>query len=273
MNNKSNISIGTDPEFFLFSHDKNRIISAVGLIGGDKYCPRELGDGFSVQEDNVLVEYGVPPSYSEDEFVDNINKANKLVSAILPENTKLACVASNIMQPDELDNMQANTFGCDPDFNCWTKSINPKPRAADGLRSAGGHIHIGFTDSVKSETVNNYVRFMDLFLGVPSVLMDKDTRRKALYGKAGAYRVQPWGLEYRTLSNFWLASDELVRWAYNNAMEAVKMAEEGKINIENYSHEIQRCINDNDKELAKQIVESFKINVYENNVINEAVVC
>jgi len=57
---------------------------------------------------------------------------------------------------------------------------------------------------------------MDLYLGVPSVLMDKGELRKQLYGKAGAYRMKPYGVEYRTLSNFWIFSDTTIGWVWDN---------------------------------------------------------
>ncbi|OYV41139.1 MAG: hypothetical protein B7Z80_02685 [Rhodospirillales bacterium 20-64-7] len=56
---------------------------------------------------------------------------------------------------------------------------------------------------------------MDYFLGIHSLLWDKDGTRRKLYGKAGAFRPKPYGMEYRVLSNRWLDSPDLTRWVYN----------------------------------------------------------
>jgi hypothetical protein len=79
----------------------------------------------------------------------------------------------------------------------------------------GGHIHI-------SEYNVDLIRYMDLYLGVPSILMDTDTRRRELYGKAGAYREKPWGLEYRVLSNFWYKTPELIGWVWDQCERATE---------------------------------------------------
>lgn len=53
------------------------------------------------------------------------------------------------------------------------------------------------------------IPLLDLFVGIPSVLIDRDEgakERRKQYGKAGDFRYQPHGIEYRTLSNFWLYS-------------------------------------------------------------------
>jgi hypothetical protein len=62
------------------------------------------------------------------------------------------------------------------------------------------------------------IRMLDLFLGIPSVFIDKDrtsVARRKLYGKAGRFRKPPHGVEYRSLSNFWLSSPKLVELVYD----------------------------------------------------------
>ena len=39
---------------------------------------------------------------------------------------------------------------------------------------------------------------MDLFLGVPSILIDPDTERRKMYGKAGDYRLKEYGRRNKT---------------------------------------------------------------------------
>ena len=67
-------TIGCDPEFFL-TDALGGFISAIDLVGGTKHDPRplhDLGEGFNVQEDNVAVEFGVPPAKNQDEWIANV---------------------------------------------------------------------------------------------------------------------------------------------------------------------------------------------------------
>jgi len=57
------------------------------------------------------------------------------------------------------------------------------------------------------------VKMLDLFVGIPAVLMEQGENpklRRRLYGKSGSFRYTPYGLEYRVLSNFWMASPALM---------------------------------------------------------------
>lgn len=147
---------------------------------------------------------------------------------------------------------------CDPDYNVYTLEANTPPNSEGTLRSAGGHIHIGYENP---EFVNNLkiVRAMDLFLGIPSILLDKDTRRKQMYGKAGAYREKPYGVEYRVLSNFWIASQETVNWAVRQAKKAVEFAAEEDWLDDETSASIQLAINNQDLDLACKLAKRFDI--------------
>ncbi len=80
-----------------------------------------------------------------------------------------------------------------PDFNAW---VGGKPNTVGGVkgcgRSAGGHIHIGY-DDFNQTTSDFIVKALDLFISVPLVIAEPENKRKEMYGKAGAYRPQPWG--------------------------------------------------------------------------------
>lgn len=82
---------------------------------------------------------------------------------------------------------------CDPDFNVWKDGRpNLVGRPSPGGRSAGGHIHIGY-DDFNDITNNAIVKALDVFISIPLIFMEPDNKRKEMYGKAGAYRPQPWG--------------------------------------------------------------------------------
>ena len=246
--------LGCDPETFLV--DKNgKPISAIGYIKADKWNPMQIPDmpkGFTLQEDNVSLEYGIPPAASAQEFIGSINAVMQKSLDYLPELSfsKLSCI---IFPEDQMEHPLAHIFGCEPDFDAWADKENRKPEPPHPfMRSAGGHIHVETEKDGKS-----VVRLMDLFLGVPSVLMDTGEDRKKLYGKAGAHRIKPYGVEYRTLSNFWIFSDRLIQWAWDNTQRAV----ESELDVSVYADRILQANNGNDKVVAKQLVEEFNLEV------------
>lgn len=255
------VTIGSDPEVFLFDGKAGQYKSSVGLIGGSKSHPIPLGDkpGFFVQEDNVAVEFNTPPATELEEFVRGIEYS---MTTIRQQADKLGLIvkstASAFFSGSELLSEGAKTFGCEPDFNAWTGKVNPKPQAPDPtLRSCGGHIHVGCTDVDRFALI----RMMDLYLGVPSVIMDKDVTRKQLYGKAGACRPKEYGAEYRVLSNFWLNSQDLTRWAFIESLRAVQAVREESIDMSEIGEAVQACINDADGELAQLLVARHNLRV------------
>ena len=96
------------------------------------------------------------------------------------------------------------------------------------------------------------VQALDIILGLESVILDKDARRKEMYGKAGAFRFKDYGVEYRTLSNFWIKDDNNIKWAFKKTIKAIELVETGGINLilTNYGKEIPTIINNNDREKA-----------------------
>jgi len=118
------------------------------------------------------------------------------------------------------------------------------------------------------------IPLLDLFCGIPSVLLDisNDAKiRRQLYGKAGDYRLPFHGIEYRTLSNFWIKSYPLMSLFTGLARHALLLAAN---EIENKTYckeiydivskkEIKDAINNNDFNKAKEIflkTENFIIN-------------
>jgi len=260
--NKINVAtllIGCDPEAFVKDKTTGKIASAIGLIPGSKDNPHKITDlGHAIQTDNVMVEFCVPPTLDPKELYGSIQLCLGVINGMLPENLETVVVASADLDKKYLRNKQAKTFGCDPDYNVYTMEANIAPPSDGTLRSAGGHIHIGYENPNFSDNMK-IVRAMDLFLGIPSILLDKDTRRKQMYGKAGAYREKPYGVEYRVLSNFWIASQETVDWAVRQAKRAVEFAAEEDWLSPETSLDIQLAINNQDLDLACKLAKRFNI--------------
>lgn len=260
------IKIGTDPEAFVVNAD-GAIDISVGKIGGSKDDPRPVTGG-AVQEDNVLAEFNTEPATTAEEFVGAVNRVCAELEKILaPVGLKLLFKSSHEYTKEKLEEGgdQAFVFGCDPDLNCWSCQWNKPPKSDNMLlRTAGGHVHIGY-DEPDTQTSLNIARACDLLLGVPSVLLDVDKRRRQLYGSAGACRLKPYGVEYRVLSNFWVESDTLKRWVFEQATAAVSWASQVDAAVEPFggSAEIQRIINTGDEEAARTVVEALSITLPE----------
>lgn len=125
--------------------------------------------------------------------------------------------------------------------------------------------HIGFEQKVDPhyaalKNPDVLVPILDIILGNTCVMLDRNpanAERRKNYGKAGEYRLPKYGLEYRTLSNFWLRGKPLFSLVFGLARQAVNMVVCDKdtghiaqlmalVDME----DITKAINENDMELA-----------------------
>lgn len=252
-------SIGADPEIFV--GNEQGVKSIIGKIGGTKHAPRPLpiGKGYAVQEDNVALEFNIPACNSRATFIDAIATATGFLEQVMKDAHGLQFDRrSAVSFPEsEFYDPRAYEFGCEPDYNAWTKDRNPRPEATDpNLRSCGGHIHIGF----KGLDPHEVIKGMDLFAGVPSVLMDNGELRKQLYGKAGAFRTTEYGVEYRTLSNYWVFNPALCAWAYDATEKALEAAMSG-MSFEEDKDAIIAAIDGNNRDAAAKLVAKYNLEV------------
>ena len=255
------LKLGCDPELFL-ADAAGVLRSSIGLIGGSKDAPMPLplGDGYAVQEDNVAVEFNTPPADNADTWSKQIRNTIAFLEDHVSEKygLKFSKLSAGFFQDTELNNPAAQMFGCEPDFNAWTDAVNPRPFSHNkALRSCGGHVHVGWNFNDKDHA-RRAVKLLDLMLGVPSVLLDDGELRKQLYGKAGACRYKPYGVEYRTLSNFWVLDERLHKWVWNNVSKAMEVVDTD-FDIDSMQDEILEAINNNNKGLAADLVAKHNI--------------
>lgn len=228
--------IGCDPELMIVD-TKDKLKSCIPLIDGSKHDPQAVTKG-AILSDNVNFEFNVEPARNKAEFVDNI-KAVLLdsVKIISKKKMKFVVRASADFPAAELKDPRAQEFGCEPDFDAWTVSQNfiEDSAASKSFRSAGGHIHIGSGKGsefvLEHEGRIRMIRCMDALVGIPSIIMDKDTTsaaRRELYGKAGCHRPKEYGVEYRALGNFWVQSPFLTELIYDMTAVAVDFCAKGK---------------------------------------------
>jgi hypothetical protein len=258
-----NPTIGADIEVFLIDRSINEIVSAEPYIKGTKHEPFNFDDAnkyFAISLDNVLAEFCIPPANHVDDWVKNIQKSLDYIKGTIPSTLDVEIRPSAILDSKYLQTLNAQTFGCEPDLNVWLRDYNPKPDAPNkNLRSAGGHIHIGY-DNPDVPINEMIIKTMDLMIGVPSVIQEPDNERKLLYGKAGCARFKPYGVEYRTVSNYYLSNEKLTRWAYERTKAAIDFINNGRFElVEDASEMIQTCINTSDKTMAMNLINQFDL--------------
>lgn len=253
------ILVGADPELFMQNPNTGQFISAAdndcpARIPGTKWEPFPVPYG-AVQIDGTALEFNIDPAKSVDEFIRNIASVRKTLTEMVPGYN---VVASPVARFDadyfkfEVPS-SAQELGCNPDYNGWTADVNPHPDAGgEPFRTASGHLHIGWTDGADVEDKDHFflccrvARQLDYYLGMYSLLWDGDPTRRALYGKAGAFRPKSYGMEYRVLSNRWLDNEALMRWVYNTVQIAMADAFSGKWAEDVYGDLARSIIDDND---------------------------
>lgn len=228
--------IGADPEFFLLDTETGKHVSAFNMVPGTKHDPFEV-EGGAVQVDGMALEFNIDPASTFPEFEKNIGKVLKQLREMVPARyafdfTPVAHFGQEYIdsQPDE-----AKALGCDPDFNAWDNgAINPKPDGNRGIRTASGHIHIGWTqdqDATDPEHIQACIMLtkqLDYYLGTPSLMWDTDSLRRSMYGAPGAFRPKRYGVEYRVLSNLWVNNPSLRSYVYHMALSGAQTLMAGK---------------------------------------------
>ena len=258
------VLVGADPEVFVKQNGK--FVSAHGLIRGDKKNPQPVKHG-AVQVDGMALEFNIDPAATEKEFCLNIQSVFDQLKLMVPDHEVLAVPVADFSlkylaeQPKE-----ALELGCDPDFNAWLGKVNPRPDGNRPMRTASGHVHIGWTNGANPQEENHVhqasmvVRQMDFFLGLPSLMYDPEVRRREMYGAAGACRYKSYGVEYRTLSNAWLLNKKRMAWVFRAVQEGMKQLMNGNALEDKYG-DIQKIINTSDIKSATAIIRDAKLEV------------
>jgi len=229
--------VGTDTEIFLRDIQTGNPVPVIGLIGGTKEKPKpvpELGKGFCVQEDNVMLEYNVPPAKTRDQFVQNVMTMNHyLQGLLLSKGLRPDICESMVFAKEQLNHPQAQHVGCEPDFDVWQRLINPTPKGHPLMattRTAGGHVHVSFKVNGKIPAFEDVfikepiVKFLDITIGLPLLLKYPSSVRRQLYGQPGAFRNKPYGIEYRVPDNQWTRSPNDIEWVWEGIERAFFLA-------------------------------------------------
>ena len=259
-------TIGCDAEIMLVRDGV--LVSAVDLLpSSTEPLPLPYGGIFY---DNVLAEFTIEPAKNKQTFVKHLQGNLQAAKAMFARQGLGVRIVSSARYPkEELQSVIAKQFACVPDFDAYTlKSNEPYAHASKTtLRSAGAHIHVGhevFGDPsgecpVNAKAILEMVKMMDLYLGLPSLSKDntKEAReRRKLYGKAGAHRPKPYpGVEYRTLSNFWISTVADIEWVYDQTAKALTKIIEGEtvVSMGVMEEELQMAINTGKPKLVREV--------------------
>lgn len=271
------ISFGADPEFFFSKGGK--------IIGSEKVLPKDgvhqlskNDNGDVVQDDKLIVidgvqaEFNVLPSTCRQSFSGNLRSCFLHLYDQMQQKGVEADFSQSIkISEEELKTLdkQNQKFGCSPSKNAYKESkidVNPLKYT---YRSAGGHLHFGDTGSSYTKAVlakhKEVVQMLDIIVGNTCVLLDRDEgniERRKVYGKAGEYRTPAHGLEYRTLSNFWMRSYQLMSFVLALSRFAISVANDNAVSKEILSKvdmaKIQKAINKNDYDLAYENFNQIK---------------
>lgn len=263
------VFIGSDPELMLRDAKTKALRSAIPVIKEGKGAGRPLDatEQNTVLHDNVLVELNTKPAADEGEFLATIGGVLRSVSDIIKKDgLELHLQASADFPAVELEHPEACAFGCEPDYDAYALKVTspPEDAAVKPFRSAGGHLHIGMGSNKEMSALLDQplgkvkvVKALDIFCGIPSLFLDRDptaAARRELYGKAGSHRPKPYGVEYRAISNWWLASPSHTTLVYRLATSAMECVITDKfeklVKSLGGEVEIQRIINESDRVAA-----------------------
>lgn len=272
------VIFGADPELFLTKDGAiigaEKVIGAEGLEGS----ALDVSNGYSAKGqklvvlDGVQVELNVLPFSCRQSFSNSIQTAMKRLKEHLLTLKDVSASFDAVVDVEqkELDSLSDNAkvLGCAPSNNAYDKGASIGVNAATYTkRSAGGHIHMGLANTPMMAHRERSVPILDILLGNTCVMIDRDpgaAERRKVYGRAGEFRLPKHGLEYRTLSNFWLRSYPLtslvtalarqalsVIWVTNFG-NALQWNAEQELLSRVKMNDIREAINTNNLDLAKK---------------------
>lgn len=267
-------SLGSDPELF-FRKGKQ-------ILGAELLLPRE---GLKVFEgvhetkskwtiDGVQAELNPSVHTCRSSMASAISTSfRSLIQELKKKDPEVTLDFSQAVEVGEADLAQlseeSRKFGCMPSLSIYDTSkdiqINQVDPSQYRIRAAGGHVHIGvdnYPQLVPALTTRckETVQLLDIIAGNTAVIIDRsraNIERRKLYGRAGEYRLPAHGLEYRTLSNFWLYDSRLMSLMMGLVRLAVQLSADA--NHKQYyeaffsavpQEAIRQAINTNDLEMA-----------------------
>ena len=253
-----NVKVGADPELFVKKNEE--FYSAYKLVPGNKKAPFLVNDG-AVQVDGMALEFNITPSEDKNTFVHNINSVLSQLREMVPKEYDFSKHPTVHFPSEYMEEqpMEALLLGCEQDYNAYSRSP-AHYRGMGDIRTAGGHVHIGWTEEADPLETSHFLSCcqltiqLDYFLGLPSLFLDDDSERRKYYGAAGTFRPKPYGLEYRVLSNFWIFDDRYIELVFTQTQRAFNyLVNEGRDFYKIYRGNASQYINYSDINKASDL--------------------
>jgi len=211
-------SLGVEVELAVFMKDVPVVCSFVPFT---KEEPLEFKKHL-FSKDASMLELAVAPATEPGEFDNLMNEAMVKALTLIPDGAELRAIPCVEYTADELaKDAYASEMGCAPSQTIY--DTTPVPDAyPDNKRYGGTHINLAMNDE---GDVQEMVLKLDYALGLTSVVYHEDGMhdemkdRRRVYGRAGEFRVKPFGFEYRTLPNCANLSGAALWRDINNAMK------------------------------------------------------
>ena len=209
------------------------IVPCVGLFPGTKkepHHPKGWSKNFFIQEDNVMLEFNVPVCNSAMSLTEALSYAKEKVEKLCADKNLVPAwsIPEHKFKPKDLESLQAQTIGCDPDRSAYDGGAS-RGTAPDlgNLRTCGGHLHIGGNFNCPDFVVALFIEANIAFRGGAISIINHKNERQKWYGMPGIFRSKPYGIEYRTLSNGWAfdygRAHEIALAAENVASACIEM--------------------------------------------------
>lgn len=259
---KKELTLGADPEIFVF--DGLKLLPAFQFLP-----PKEAGsdiywDGFQAEwkldytgrhcQNNMV--------YFMREALMNLHSlAKQHSSRARLSAVNVVRIKDEILQKADVRHVE---LGCMPSFNAYRLKGTPvlDPRKLTH-RFAGGHMHFG--EWTIPPPYKKIVKTLDNILGIFSIgaarHIDNPIRRQ-YYGLPGEYRMpkyegNAYGVEYRTLSNFWITAPSIQQLIWDLGRMAVRLScspKYGKLWATN-EDEVKETILHSDVKQAERIIQ------------------
>lgn len=261
-------STGADPEFFLVDNASGDMIPSYEVLPSKKRAMSSASGRTSFYTDGFQGEFRLNSVGScHDGVTICIGDALANLHALATKHNARLSLRDVMPIPaaSRIEYSKHLTLGCAPSLNAYGKPpLQVENPALLPIRFAGGHIHFGLHSKLLAKDYIPVIKALDAVSGVMGVLLGhtlSSPDRRQFYGVAGEYRLPSYGLEYRTLSPFWLCHPTVTYFTLDLARKVVnQMLLRGKPGFSWIGDEeaIQQCINSNNPATAREILESNK---------------
>lgn len=197
------VMFGCDAEFFV-KDSSGRPVEGSRVVPGTKDSPFKLNNGVC-HPDGLSVEVGCPPAETPEGMIVNLFAVMQEVYENYMKPRGYSFINECTVEVKDYPNASTKDLerGCSFEYSAYSFSRKKKfiDDESDKYRHSGFHIHLGFTEHEDTLPVR-----MDM--AALSRAIDKQVLSRSLgtthqranqYGGYGAFRVKPYGIEYRAL--------------------------------------------------------------------------